>query len=733
MRPSSTPRDAQIRELRPPPASKPGSARSASKAEFARPAPQELRTRDGRIVPFDKSRIEAAVARAGREVGRPDAGLSARVADAVSAQLAEHVGSRPPGVEDVQDLVEHVLMTSGAAEVGRAYVLYRQRHAEVRHAKAQLGVRDELELGLGAVAVLEERYLLKDRHGHVIESTGQMMDRAAAYVAQAEDQWKPSSSGRWAEAFAGALRRLEFLPNSPTLMNAGTSLGLLSGCVLLPLEDSLSSIFDTLGNAALVHQAGGGTGYSFSRLRPRGDRVASTGGVASGPVSFLSVFDAAARVVSDGGRRRGASMAVLDVSHPDIVEFVEAKRAPGLLEHFNLSVGVSERFMRAVVHGEEHRLVNPRTARTVGTIAAGELFERICAAAWQGGDPGLLFLDRVNRDNPLPTLGRIEATNPCGEVPLLPYESCNLGSLNLARFVDAGKVDLARLGATVHLAVRFLDDVIDVSRYPVAELEAPAHAARKVGLGLMGLAEMLATLGIPYDSAAALRLAARVTGFVETEARQASSALAAERGPFPLYPQSRLHTRGIGPLRNAQLTSIAPTGTISLIAGTTSGIEPMFALSYRRHVLGRDLAETNALFERTAREGGFYSEELMTEVGRTGTVRQLHTVPPEVRAAFVTALEIRPEWHLQMQAAVQRHVDAAVAKTVNLPAKATIGDVRALYLAAWRAKVKGITVYRDGSRPGQVLTVAAPSPVPGAAVQIADTYSGGCVGHVCEF
>ncbi len=694
--------------------------------------PKRLRRRDGRVVGFEQGRIEVAVSRAAREAGRDAPGRARRVAETVSAEVAERFGDRPAGVEDVQDLVEQALMAAGLAEVARAYVLYRRRRAEVRHAKEELGVRDELKLGLAAVAVLKERYLLKDRHGQVVESTGEMMDRAAAHVARAEEQWQPGGAGRWAEAFAAALRRLEFLPNSPTLMNSGTTLGLLSGCVVLPLEDSLGSIFETLGHAALLHQAGGGTGCSFSRLRPRGDRVASTGGAASGPVSFLSVFDAAARVVSDGGRRRGASMAVLDVSHPDVVEFVEAKGDPGSLEHFNLSVGVSDRFMRAVLHGEEHRLVNPRTGATAGRIAAGELFERICAAAWRGGDPGLLFLDRVNRDNPLPALGRIEATNPCGEVPLLPYESCNLGSLNLARFVEGRRLDLDRLGATVRLAVRFLDDVIDVSRYPVAELEAPAHAARKVGLGVMGLAEMLASLGIPYGSEAALRRASSVMGFIERQARQASAALAEVRGPFPLYDRSRYAARGVGPLRNAQLTSVAPTGTISLIAGTTSGIEPMFALSYVRHVLGRDLAETNPLFERTARRGGFYSEQLMAEVDRTGTVGQLAQVPPEVREAFVTALEVSPEWHLKMQAAVQRHVDAAVAKTVNLRAEATVADVRATFLAAWQARSKGITVYRNGSRPDQVLRLE-PAPLPGAAVRIADGYSGGCGGHVCEF
>jgi len=691
-----------------------------------------VRRRDGAIVSFDPARIEAAVSRAAAEAGHRDRTLATRVAAEVSAGLAALFGDRPPGVEDVQDAVEQAVVTGGFADVARAYGIYRRQRAELREAKELLGVRDELKLGLGAVAVLTERYLLRDERGRVTESTGQMMDRVAACVAEAEEAWRPGSAAGWAEEFAGALRRLEFLPNSPTLMNAGTRLGLLAGCVVLPLEDSLESIFRALGQAALLHQAGGGTGYSFSRLRPRGDVVASTGGAASGPVSFLTVFNTAASVLAQGGRRRGASMAVLDVTHPDIAEFIDAKQAGGL-EYFNLSVAVTSRFMRAVTRGGRHSLVNPRTGRVTAMVPAAELFDRICQAAWAGGDPGLLFTDRINRDNPLPSLGRIEATNPCGEVPLLPHESCNLGSLNLARFVTGGRVDLGRLRAAVHLAVRFLDDVIEVSRYPVPELEGPARAARKVGLGVMGLAELLATLGIPYDSPAAVGLADRLFRVIAAEARRASAVLAAQRGPFPLYEQSTYPGRGIGPLRNAQLTSVAPTGTISLIAGTTSGIEPMFALAYVRHVLGRQLPEANPLFERIARDRGFYSEQLMAEIGRTGTVRQIPCVPPDVRAAFVTALEIAPAWHLKMQAAVQRHVDAAVAKTINLPPDATPADVRDTYLAAWRAGVKGITVYRYGARPGQVLTLPTPGSQPGAAVEIHDTYSGGCGAHACEF
>ncbi len=713
---------------------RPAAARAGRRARAApSPAPRRVRRRDGTTAPFDAARIEAAVARAGREAGLRDPALAAQVASLAGAALAAEFGRRAPGVEDVQDAVERALASLGLAGVARAFAGYRRQRADLREAKRQLGIRDELKLSLGAAAVLRERYLLRDSRGRVTESTGEMMDRAAAFVAAAEDTWRPGSAGRWAEAFAGLMRRLEFLPNSPALMNAGTSLGLLSGCVVLPVEDSLGSIFRALGDAALLHQAGGGTGYAFSHLRPKGDLVASTRGTASGPVSFLAVFDTAAAVLAQGGRRRGASMAVLDVSHPDIAEFIAAKRDGGL-EHFNLSVAVTGRFMRAVATGGRHRLVNPRTGRVAGQVAAAGLFEAICEAAWAGGDPGLLFTDRINAANPLPSLGRIEATNPCGEVPLRPYESCDLGSLNLARFITGRRVDFARLRPAVALAVRFLDDVIEVSRYPVPELEGPARAARKVGLGVMGLAEMLAALGIPYDSPAAIALAGRVFRVIRQEARRASAALAAERGPFPLYERSIYPGRGIGPLRNAQLTSVAPTGTISLIAGTTSGIEPMFALAYTRHILGRQITEANPRFERLARDRGFYSAALMAEISRTGSARQVPGVPADVRAAFVTALDIAPRWHLRMQAAAQRHVDAAVAKTINLPASATPGDVQGIYLAAWRAGVKGITVYRYGSRPGQVLTVADdPGAGAGAAVRIRGAYSGGCGAHACEF
>ncbi len=676
-------------------------------------------------MPFDVTRIEAAVARAAREVAYDDPDMPGTVAGAV----ADALGPRIAPVEKIQDLVEARLGEAGLDDVARAYIIYRRGRAELRAAKALLGVRDELKLSLAAVTVLRERYLLRDEHGSPAESTGEMMDRAARCVAAAEDEYRPGSAPQWAERFSALLRSLEFLPNSPTLMNAGTDLGLLAGCFVLPVEDSLRSIFKTLGQAAEIQRSGGGTGYAFSRLRPAGDRVAATGGTASGPVSFLQLYDTAARVVSMGGRRRGACMAVLDVSHPDICDFVTSKaESLSELTHFNLSVGVTDAFLRAVERDGAHRLVNPRTGKTVGRIPAAELFERICESAHACGDPGLVFLDTVNRANPVPGRGRIEATNPCGEVPLLPYESCNLGSINLARMITDGPVDWERLDEVVELAVRFLDDVIDVSRYPFPELGEATRATRKIGLGVMGLAELLATLGVPYDSEEAVRLAGRVMRRIQRAAHSASARLADVRGSFPALAESRY--AGSGPRRNAQVTSVAPTGTISLIAGTTAGIEPMFAIAFTRAIVGRHLLEVNPCFDRLARDQGFYRDDLVAEIAQRGGVRGYAQLPAEVRTAFPTAAEIAPEWHLRMQAAVQRHVDAAVSKTVNLPATATVDDVCAIYLAAWKAKVKGITVYRYGSRETQVLSYAAPEPV----VAQADTeFSGGCVGRVCEF
>ena len=586
--------------------------------------------------------------------------------------------------------------------------------------------RAELLLRPNALTVLRERYLLRDDEGRVTETPEEAIDRCARHVAAAEEAFVPGSSERWSEEFARAMRSLLFLPNSPTLMNAGTRLGLLSGCFVLPVEDSLESIFSTLKDMALIQQAGGGTGFSFSELRPKGDLVASTHNVATGPVSFLRLFDMTADVVKQGGRRRGANMGMLAVTHPDVEEFVAAKAQDGTLENFNLSLAVPDSFMRAAEEDGAHRLVNPRTGETTQELRARDLFERIAEQAHATGDPGLVFVDRINRDNAVPTVGRIEATNPCGEVPLLPNESCNLGSLNLARLAADGDVDWELLRATVRLLTRFLDDVIDVNRYPTPEVERATRATRKIGVGVMGLAELLAELGIPYDSDEAIELASSIARTVRDEATRASEELAAERGPFPLFEESVFGRNGSPPRRNAQLVALAPTGTISIIAGTTSGIEPMFALAYTRNVLGTRLVEVSPVFERVARERSFYSDELVREVELSGGVRANVRVPDDVRRVFATALEVAPEWHLRMQAAFQRFTDAAVSKTINLPASASVEDVKAIYLDAWRADLKGITIYRYGSKESQVLTVA------GGGVEVGPAYAGGCADFACE-
>ncbi len=604
--------------------------------------PREVRKRDGAVVAFDPERIRRAVHRAAVEAGVPDPGVTGKAAHRVVDQITARFDGRAPTVEEVQDTVEETLMTAGLTDIARAYMLYRNRRAELRDTKRMLGVRDELKLSLAAAVVVKERYLRRDEAGVVIESTGEMMDRVARHVACGEDEFRPGSSAHWAEEFSRAMRALEFLPNSPTLMNAGTELAMLSGCFVLPVEDCLESIFTAVKDAVLIQQGGGGTGFAFSHLRPAGDPVHSTHGVASGPVSFLRIFDLATEIIRQGGRRRGANMAVLDAAHPDIRAFVTAKPEPDRLENFNLSVAASDAFMRAVEDRAPWPLVNPRTGQTAGEIDAADLFDLMATQAWRSGDPGLLFTDQINRANPTPSLGRIEAANPCGEVPLLPYESCNLGSLNLPRFVTDGDVDWQRLSDAVALAVRFLDDVIEVNRLPFPELDRAARRTRKIGLGFMGLAELLAMLEVPYGSAEAVRLAGRIAHRITAAARKASAELAADRGPFPCFEQSIYAKDGTPPLRNAQLTAVAPTGTISIIAGTTSGIEPMFAIAYVRNVLDRHLIEVNPLFERTARDRGFWSERLIADIAATGTIPDDASVPEDVRRAFVTAAQVPP-------------------------------------------------------------------------------------------
>ncbi len=665
--------------------------------------PETHRKQNKKVIGRD--RVARAVFAAAESMGISDRKLLEKFTEQVSQRL--EVAQPLPGMEELVAQQTQQSVSSSQIQAMVKEILTADEFSP--QAKSQ--VISGIKLSDNALRVLERRYLTKDGEGRVFETPQELFHRVAKHIASAELHYDAKSdTSFWEEAFYQLMTNLDFLPNSPTLMNAGHELGQLSACFVLPIEDSMESIFDAVKYTALIHKSGGGTGFSFSRLRPTSDRVGSTGGIASGPVSFMRAFDVTTDVIKQGGMRRGANMAILNIEHPDILKFITAKEDSEALTNFNLSVAVTDKFMKAVETGTDYNLVNPRTGEVADNLNAKEVFDKIVDMAWRTGDPGIVFIDEINRHNPTPKLGKIESTNPCGEQPLLPFESCNLGSINLSKMV-ADKdgqpyVDYDKLSQTVKLTVRFLDDVIEVNQFPLPEITEMTKNTRKIGLGVMGFADMLIKLGIPYNSEQGLVMAEEIAHFISEEADRASIELAEERGVFPAFQES-IYDIPDGPrFRNASRTTIAPTGSLSIIANCSSGIEPLFALSYVRHILeGEEFIEVNPYFEEAAKKGGFYSPELMKQLAEGKRLKNIEEVPEDIKRLFVTAHDISPEWHVKMQAAFQKFTDSAVSKTVNFPHEATPDDVAEVYILAHQENLKGITIYRDRSRDSQVLTI----------------------------
>ncbi len=685
-------------------------------AKKTEPKFTKIRKRDGHIFSFDQEKITKAIFKAFLAEGREDRKLAEELSDKVVGILNKKFEGKIPQVEQIQDVVVEVLASKGHKEIAETYSLYREKRREIRDAKWWLLSRAvKTKLKPNALRVLESRYLKKNEEGKIIETPQQLFQRVASNIAAINALYNISLSDedifRIGEKFYKMMASLEFLPNSPTLMNAGGVLQQLSACFVIPIEDSMDGIFEAVKSTALIHQTGGGTGFNFSRLRPKKDIVKSTHGEASGPISFMTVFNAATEVIKQGGKRRGANMAVLRVDHPDILDFITAKAREGILNNFNISVAITDKFMEAVRKNKKYDLINPRDGLPVGQLEAVKVFNLIVHYAWRNGEPGVIFIDVINKDNPTPKLGELESTNPCGEQPLLGYESCNLGSINLNKMLKKEKrkyvIDWDKLKTTIHNAVHFLDNVIDANRYTLPQIEKMTKGNRKIGLGVMGFADMLIRLKVPYNTKRALGLAEKIMKYIQDESRKASVNLAKERGVFPNFKDSIYNQKGMLKVRNATTSTIAPTGTISIIAGASSAIEPLFAISYiRRHVLdGQEMIEVNPLFEEIAKERGFWSQKLAEKIAIKGSVQEIREIPDDIKKIFVTALDISPEDHIKMQAAFQKHVDNATSKTVNFPYQATEEEVKKAYLLAHRLGCKGLTLYRNESRQQQVLNI----------------------------
>ena len=674
---------------------------------------KDIKKRSGKVVKFDLVKIADAIFKASLTVNQADRSLSLALANDVLTYLKARHKEGVPSAEVVQDLVEEVLIERGHVKIAKAYILHRHKKDEQRKTSALIHGTEESQESLNfshqALRILERRYLQKDEFGSLIETPQQMLQRVAKNVAQADKHYNATETEikDYQKRFFEVMSELKFMPNSPTLKNAGTKTQQLSSCFVLPINDTMEGIFGTLKDAALIHQRGAGTGFSFSRLRSRMDSVGRRQGVAAGPIAFMKVFDKAFGAIIQGGIRPGANMAVLRVDHPDIIRFIESKRDKRSLKNFNISVGVTDRFMKSVEADRDYMIADPKTEKNHGKLRARDVFSMITQNAWKTGDPGLIFIDEINRKHPAAHLGEIETTNQCGEAPLLPYEGVVLGSLNLNKFVDQEKKDILwdDLYETIKTAVHFLDNVIDMNSYPLKIIEERTKRSRKFGLGMMGFADCLIKLGLKYDSDKGLEFAEKLMSFIKTTTYEMSSKLAEQRGVCSAWHGSD-HQKAGRKMRNITCNSLAPTGTISIMADASPGCEPLFAISYQKTVLGdSEIIYLDKTFERVSRERGFYTPELIRKIAKAGSIQGFKEIPKDVRDIFVTAQDIAPEWHIKMQSTLQKNVDNSISKTINFPRTTSIKDVEEAYLLAWKSKCKGITIYRDGSYEDQVINI----------------------------
>lgn len=695
----------------------------------------KVKKRNKDIVSFEQAKIKNAIKKALAATGNETTVATTLTNEVVENLQSSQYKNEIPTVEHIQDIVEKTLIKHNLADAAKAFILYRQKHAEQRELKQIFDVKDDLKLSITSIKVLRDRYLAKNEYGEIIETPSELFLRVAKKVAEVDEAYDDIDQEESEKQFFSVMKNLEFLPNSPTLMNAGLpSPQQLSACFVLPVEDSLECIFEAVKNMALIHKSGGGTGFSFSKIRPKGDIVKTTKGIASGPISFMRVFDKTTDVIKQGGRRRGANMGVMNITHPDIQEFITAKENESDFQNFNLSVAVTDSFIEAVQKDECIHLVNPRTNEKIKRVSAKNLFDLISLQAWRTGDPGLIFIDEVNRHNPTPCRGTIETTNPCGEVPLLAYESCNLGSINLSKMIlsNHSDIDWEKLQKTIRIGIHFLDNIIDINEYPISEIEKMTKANRKIGLGIMGFAELLIKLNIPYQSEKALDLAKKLMKFITDESRNMSQELGKRKGSFPEFKRS-IFAGSFETMRNATVTTIAPTGSISVIAGCSSGIEPLFGVAFVRNIMeGTKFFEINDLFEQEIRKRKLYSIDLVKKIAKKGSVQHIDDIPKDLKDVFVTAHDLHPEVHVRMQAAFQTFTDNAVSKTVNLSADASIDDIKNIYLLAHELKCKGITVYRYGIKKNQVFSLGEEKE--GIDYfNVEPTYSGGCpVSGTCE-